>query len=186
MRLTIERIKAGDSAAEEELVRELRRRVFVVLVARVGDAEAARELTQDALMALLDAIRKNRVEHPDRFAAYAHGVARNLANNHLRTRARMPTLVELTDASAWADAEEEAVMADRKRMVRAAIAELDETDRRVVTLSIVEGCSAPEVSARLGLSPDAVRARKSRALKRLGERLQKGVSHWRLFSPLGE
>lgn len=186
MRITVERIQAGDPAAEEELAREFRRRVFVVLLARVGDAEAARELTQDVLMALLDAIRKNRIEDPDRLAAFAHGVARNLANNHIRTRAQLPTLVELTDASAWADAEEEAVMAERKQMVRAAIAELDETDRRVVTLSIVEGCSAPEVSAQLGLSPDAVRARKSRALKRLTERLQKVTSQWRSFSPLGQ
>jgi RNA polymerase sigma factor (sigma-70 family) len=181
MRMTVERVQAGDPAAEEELVRELRRRVFVVLMARMGDAEAAKELTQDVLMAVLDAIRKNRIDNPERVAAFAHGVARNLANNHIRMRAQAPTLVELTDASAWADAEEEAVMAERRQMVRMAIAELDETDRRVVTLSIVEGCSAPEVSARLGLSPDAVRARKSRALKRLTERLQKGMSQWRPF-----
>ena len=184
MRITVERIQAGDPTAEEELVNELRRRVFVVLLSRVGDPESARELTQDVLMAVLAAIRNNQLDNADRVAAFAHGVARNLANNHIRSRAHAPRLEELTDASSWADAEEEAVMAERRRIVRTAIGELEEIDRSVVTLSVVEGCSAPEVSARLGLSPDAVRARKSRALKRLAERLRMAMSHWRPASLL--
>ena len=173
----VDRIQADDRSAEDELVLRLNRRVFVILLARISDAEKARELTQDVLMAVLAAIRERKVQDPDRLPAFVQGVTRNLANNFLRTRSHAPVLVELTEEMAWLDAEEEAEMADRRQWLRSAVAKLDTVDRQILVLSIVEGHSAPEVADLVGLSADAVRARKSRVLKRFAQTIRAVPSH---------
>ena len=123
-------------------------------------------------MAVLAAIRDRKVHDLDRLPAFVHGVARNFANNFLRTRSTAPVLVELTEDAAWLDAEHEAEMEDRRRWLRSAVAKLDAVDRQILHLSVVEGHSAPEVAGRMGLSADAVRARKSRALKRVSQTIR--------------
>lgn len=174
--MLIDRILEGDAAAADELVVTYRRKVFVVLLGRVSDPETARELTQDVLMAVLDAIKAGKVREPERLAGFIHGVARNLANNHIRSRASGPRWVELEEEAVWFDGEEEMEMADRKRRLAKAIAGLDPIDGQILTLSIVNGLSSREVAAATGLSDEAARARKSRALKRLGEQFQKEMS----------
>jgi RNA polymerase sigma factor (sigma-70 family) len=175
------RIQAGDRTAEDDLARRLGRRVFVILLARVRDADAARELAQDVLMAVLDAVRRGQVREPELLAAFVRGVARNLANNHLRARSREPVRVELTPEMVWADAEEEAAADDRQRRICQALARLDPLDRQILQQSIVEGRTALEVARELGMSAEAIRARKSRALKRIAKGLQRQMSrfaHW--------
>ncbi|MFP5380161.1 MAG: RNA polymerase sigma factor [Vicinamibacteria bacterium] len=180
----IARIQAGDSGAEDEFVSTFQRRVFVVMLGRIADHDGAREATQDVLVAVLSAIRDGRIREPEKLAGFMHGVARNLANNRIRRQADEPIWVELDETAAWADAAEEAEMADRRRELAAAIARLDETDRRILSLAVVEGRSAPEVAAALALSPDAVRARKSRALRKVGDWLQARLSQLAQGAPL--
>lgn len=181
--MLIDRILQGDAAAEEELVVAFGRKVFVILLGRVSDSEAAREITQDVMMAVLDAIKRGKVREPERLAGFIHGVARNLANNHIRSRASGPQWVELQEGAVWFDGEEAAEMADRKRRLLAAIADLEEIDRTILTLSIVRGLSSREVAAAMALSDEATRARKSRALRRVAEKLREGVSQPAPASP---
>jgi RNA polymerase sigma factor (sigma-70 family) len=158
--------------------------VFVVLLGRISDVEQAREITQDVLMAVVAALREGRLRETERLGAYVHGVARNLANNHLRARSRAPEWVELTEDAVWLDAEEEAEMADRQRRLRAAVGTLDPLDRRFLTLCVVEGHSSFEAATLLGITAEAVRTRKSRALKRLMHRLETKPSHSSSLRPL--
>src|SRR5262245_51512134 len=88
--LLAERIPTGDPTAEDEFARLSRDKVFVVLLPRIHDPEAARELTQDVLLAALRALRDGRMHEADRLAAFVHGTARNLANNFLRARRQRP------------------------------------------------------------------------------------------------
>jgi RNA polymerase sigma-70 factor (ECF subfamily) len=180
----IARIQAGDRTAEDDLATGFRRQVFVVLLGRISDHETARELTQDVLVAVLKAVREGKVREPDKLPGFMHGVTKNIANNHLRNRSAGPLWVELTEDAAWVDAEEEADMADRRRRLNDAMAGLDPTDRRILALSVVQGLSSQEVAAAVGLTSEATRARKSRALKRLAGGMQKTLSRFGLAAPL--
>jgi RNA polymerase sigma-70 factor (ECF subfamily) len=180
----VARVAAGDAAAIDQLVSALRRRVFVVLLGRIRDPETAREITQDVLVAVVDALKTNRVREPERIAAFAHGVARNLANNHIRSRGQEPVWVELTEQAVWVDAEEEAQMAERRRLFREALGRLEETDRTILTMTVLEGHGSKDVAASLGLTDDVVRTRKSRALKRVTEDVRGRVSHSSRGTPL--
>src|SRR5437870_1099354 len=75
----VARICRGDRAAEEEFVRRFERAVLVLLRARTGDAEASRDLAQEALLTALVAVRQGRLRKTDRLDAFVCSIARNLA-----------------------------------------------------------------------------------------------------------
>jgi RNA polymerase sigma-70 factor (ECF subfamily) len=167
-----DRVAAGEAAAEEEFARYYRPRVLCLLRARLRDGEAARELADDAVMASLQALRAGRVTHADRLSAFVAGTARNIANNYIRTRARQPRSEPLDEEMPGADPVLEIEESERRALVRREIERMDATDRAVLELTLVDGLKPGEIAARLGLSSEVVRARKSRALRRVIESIQ--------------
>ena len=65
-------------------------RVRIMMVVRLRDAETARELTQDAMLAVWRGVRDGQLRNPERLAAFVHGVARNILNNYIRAHAGQP------------------------------------------------------------------------------------------------
>ena len=169
----VERIGKGDPSAEEEFVRLFRDRVFVMALARTRDREAAHELAQDVMMAVVQALRNGQVRESQRLAAFVHGTARNLVNNHLRARGQQPKEDHLPPDLAAADPAESLETAEQVRLVRRALERLDATDRKILLMVLVEGWKLGEIAARLGLTPEAVRQRKSRAVRKVTELVRK-------------
>jgi RNA polymerase sigma factor (sigma-70 family) len=62
--------------------------------------------------------------------------------------------------------------ADRVARVRRILAGLDRIDRDVLLLTLVEGLKPGDIAPRLGLTPEAVRTRKSRAIKKVADQIQ--------------
>jgi len=160
------RILAGDRAAEDELVSAYRRGVFVIAVARTRDREAARDLTQEILIAILKALREGRLRESAKLAAFIQGTARNLINNYLRTKVRHAE-VELNEEACGPDPVGELESMERRRLVQRELESFSAIDRKILLLSLVDGHSLAEVAQKLNLSHDAVRARKSRAVRKI-------------------
>lgn len=162
-----ERIRLGDAAAEEELVQSFGGRVFAMAVARTRDREASRDLVQDVLWAVVQALRGGQLRAPDKLAAFVSGTARNLINNYCRTRTRALPDVHHAPVSSMADASQMVEDQQRALRVRRAVSELESDDRRILMLTLVDGLTPGEIASRLRLSPDVVRQRKSRAIKKV-------------------
>src|SRR6266481_1517706 len=79
-----ERIVARDRDAEDELVQYFSPRIYVVLCARTRDREASRDLLQDVLIAVLRALRQGQLRESGKLAGFVLGIARNVAQSHLR------------------------------------------------------------------------------------------------------
>jgi RNA polymerase sigma-70 factor (ECF subfamily) len=167
------RIRTGDSSAEEELVRLFGERVFLVAVVRTRDREAARDLTQEVLLAVLAALRNGHLREEERLSAYVYGTARNLVNNYLRQRSQQPALIPLDPDVAFVQPSFELENSERRSLVQSALARLDAGERRILLLTLVEGLKPGEIARRLGLNPMVVRARKSRALKKVMKAVRK-------------
>lgn len=90
LRNLVERIRQGDEVAETEFVRRFTQRIFVMSFVRTRDREAARDLVQEVLMAVIGALRKGQLQNPERLPAFVHGTARNLINNQLRSARQRP------------------------------------------------------------------------------------------------
>ncbi|MBI1786629.1 MAG: sigma-70 family RNA polymerase sigma factor [Acidobacteria bacterium] len=160
------RIRTGDRAAEEEFVRAFEPRVRALARFRMRDSESARDVTQEVLMAALQAMRNGAVHEPERLAAFVHGIARNLINHYFRSRDPLPAREPLESDLVWRPEDR-----DRRDLVAREIEALDALDRRILLMTLVDGSKPGEIAAQLGLSGDVVRQRKVRATRRIAARL---------------
>lgn len=161
------RIRSGDRSAEEELVNTYRRGVLLIAGVRTRDREAARDLAQEVLIVVLKALREGQLREPDKLAAFVQGTTRNIVNNYIRTRARRPECDLDSVSVPSTDPVVEFESAERQRLVRRELESFSMTDQQILLLSMVDGHSLAEVARRLNLSHEAVRARKSRMVRKI-------------------
>lgn len=176
-RLLAERVHAGDRAAEEEFARLFYPRVVAVLVCRTREPEAARDLAQETLLIALLALRGNTLRDFNKLAPFVLGIARNLASQHARTRVAQRTreselppdfVNSVADAAQAANRERE----ERESIVRAALEQIESSDRAILLMTLVDGLKPGVIARRMGISSEVVRTRKSRAIKRIAGRLK--------------
>lgn len=171
----VERILQGDRSAEEELVQRYWRGVFLIVRARIRNRnpEEAYDLTQNTFMVVLQSIRAGKVREPEKLVGFIHGVASNLTNNFLYHEVET---CELDQEVPGRDPVELLEAADRHRKAQEAISSLSKLDQQILLGVLVDGVSLEEIAARLNMSPESVRTRKSRAIKKLKKRFAR-VSH---------
>jgi RNA polymerase sigma-70 factor (ECF subfamily) len=126
--------------------------------------------------------RLHQFENRSSFVTWLGRIATNLCFRR-RERAELPSVSleeqareeegypDRTPAAAEPGPEQRALKEEMKRQIRGAIAELPEPDQTVLRLRDIEQLSTAEVSARMGLSIPAVKARLRGARGRLRERL---------------
>jgi RNA polymerase sigma-70 factor (ECF subfamily) len=145
------------------------RRLVAALVARAGPRGETDDLVQEVF---LDAYRKrDTLGDPGKFKGWIVQVALNRARMRgRRQRVEQAALPRLARPATAEDAPALEREEERRRTIDA-LGDLPDDMRAVVTLRYLEGRSAPEIAATLGITPEAVRMRLSRALAKLRERL---------------
>ncbi len=161
----VRRIGMGERAAEAELVAHYCDCVFAMALARTHDREAARELVDEVLMAVILTLRRHGVREPARLSGFVRGTAVNIINGHVRASYRTPRTVRLEADVAGEDPADAYERMDWDELVERALGLLNSRDRQILSLSLIEGLKPAEIAARLGLSPVVVRQRKCRALR---------------------
>jgi RNA polymerase sigma-70 factor (ECF subfamily) len=164
-------VASGDSEAESALIAHLTPRVRVLVLARTRDADLARDLAQESLLAILQAARKDQIRDHSRITAFVCGVARNIINNHVRRTLKHPESPLDEEMLLTAPSTEAADRDEQRRLMTKALAALSAPDRQVLVMTLVEGLKPGEIAERIGASAEVVRTRKSRAIKRLLEEL---------------
>jgi len=149
-------VQRGETQAFDTLVRRYMRRAFAVAFRLLGHREDAEDLVQDAFLLALEQIHTYDVERP--FAPWFFRLLTNRGLNARRARSirYMDSIPEDTSAHE-ADAEEQLLRSEVKERFAAALAELPERQRLIVTLAEVDGLSRTEIAAMLDLSPGTVR-----------------------------
>jgi RNA polymerase sigma-70 factor (ECF subfamily) len=143
--------------------------VYRYLCRVVGQAEMARDLTQEVFLRVT---RAGAPADRDGQRAWIFGIARNLALNHLRDRSRRPIAVELVEGNRPAT-QELSVALDR------ALASLETLDRDTFLLREISGLSYEEIAAACDLTVPAVRCRLHRARQHLREQLAPSLAERR-------
>jgi RNA polymerase sigma-70 factor (ECF subfamily) len=166
----IEGILNGERGAEELFARQFHPRLLAMCRVRLRNEPLAQDLAQDSLLACLEALRKGELRNPEKLAAFVHGVARNIVNNHFRRRQAEPAYEELREELRVAVMPQPAE-AGRRAAVEREIAALDPLDRQILQMTLVDGLKPGEIAQRLNLSGDVVRQRKLRATRRIAEKI---------------
>lgn len=170
-------VRAGDPDAVGAVYTVLAGRLVSYLIARVGDRATAEDLLEATFLELLQRGQTIR-GGPAAIKAWLFRAAHFNALDHIRaTKRRAEDLQDDTESLEVIDTalgpEERAVADDLSRRVRAAMAELSEDQRQVLSLRYLAGLSAPEVAEVLDKNDGAVRSlqhRGERALARVLER----------------
>ena len=169
-----DRVRQGDPSAEDELSVHFHPRILAMAVVRMRDPEAAREIAQEAMLAVLLALREGKLREPEKLPAFVNGTARNLVNNHFRSLREQPNSVALDPETPSAvNLATEAELTEQRQTVRGALQRIDPRDRIILLLTLVEGMNPREIAPRVGLSAENVRARKMRAIRQVTEEVQK-------------
>jgi RNA polymerase sigma-70 factor (ECF subfamily) len=187
----IERCRAGDLPAFDELVGVHQERVFNLCYWMLGNREDAADAAQEVFVRAYRSLGNFRGESA--FGTWLHRIAVNASLDSLQRRKRLPLpysdldpqrddadTEELTTRHAepgeaqnsHGDPAQLSAQRERLRLVREALAALPEHYRLALVLFDIEGYSYEEVAQSLQLPLGTVKSRINRARRALRERLQ--------------
>lgn len=170
-RLTIERARRGDRDAQAALLRGLQDLWFRYCVSQLGNAEQARDATQETGLRFLRQIATYRGD--GRIESWSIGIAVNVIREQRRATSKHlslagEALVERTGAAVVAQPQEpgrQGYGADEVERVRGILGDLPERQRQAVVLRFFEGLSVEETAAAMGCAAGTIKATVHQALR---------------------
>ena len=170
----IQRILEGDQDAFTPLVNKYQKGVHALAWRKIGDFHIAQEITQDAFLKAYQKL--GTLKSYDLFGGWLYVIASNLCLDWLRKNPPPEQSLEVTDASEVNQvsysryiAGKQTAEADeaRREIVKKLLQKLPESERTVMTLHYLGEMTIKTISEFLGVSPNTVKSRLSRARNRL-------------------
>jgi len=146
----------GDSEAFRLIFERYSRPVISFIFDMVNDRALAEELTQETFVRAYRAMRTMRAE--TKLSTWLFGIARNVARESLRARARTGNHVDLSDKSVVdlsdnTPAPVEGLLSkELNAIIHRSLEALDEDKRLVFTLKVFHQCSYEEIAGITGFS----------------------------------
>ncbi len=172
----VERARAGDPAAFNEVVVAYRRRIFGTISRLIGRPEDVEDVAQEAFLRLYFSL--DQLRSPDVFEPWLYRLTVNAALDYLRKRkkrrleSRVADLtdiqVTMADAAAGTHIQFEEHQKSRIReMVDSLLSGVSEEDRMLLTLKEVEGLTLKELEKVYHVNENALKVRLFRARQRV-------------------
>jgi RNA polymerase sigma-70 factor (ECF subfamily) len=172
MRL-VARARDGERDARQHVYLQYVDRVFRTVRGVVRSDADAEDITQDAMLTVLTSLHRYTPRPDASFAAWVMTVALNTIRR--RFRRRRPELTATGDLPDLpgdeVDPDEDLDRARRRHALLAALAELPERERTIVSLRYGAELNATEIGVTFGMSAAAVRKLLERTRTRLEDRL---------------
>ena len=152
----VSRVCAGDAEAFRLIFERYSRPVISFIFDMVNDRSLAEELTQETFVRAFRAIRTMRRE--TKLSTWLFGIARNVARESLRARARAGNHLHLADKAVLDLSDDKPVPVEGvlnkelNEVIRRSLAALDEDKRLVFTLKVLHQCSYEEIAEITGSS----------------------------------
>lgn len=162
-------------AAEDDLASRYWDRVRMFALRRVHDAAAAEDVAQEVLRRVTDALRAGRLEDPAALPGYVFKTALYVCLHHGRSAGREGRALDRFAGAAPGATTEDAltrlISAERRITVRLALQRLSADDRDLLRLVYFQQLEPVEIARQLAVTPETLRVRKHRALRRLADAL---------------
>ena len=162
----INRIRQGDEAAAEELVRRYHPAILRYCKSRCGSWEMAEDLTQETFLRLFRYLSSYRNEG-GRFKAYLFSIAARLCN----TECKKPALASLDDAEPLADKADMLRRIEDLDQIRSLLERLPPEQRETVILRFGDGFSFPEIAKLMDCNKSTAQSRVVYALNAMRKEL---------------
>lgn len=184
----VRRFKQGDRSAYAQIVERYQHRVYTLCLRWIHNEQIAREVSQDVFIALFRSLKNFRGDA--QLSTWIYRVVINHCKNRklYRQRRKMDRHEPLEGTRSdddgpkrqFADegpgADHGVHKSDAQRLVREALEQLDEEQRRIVVLRDVEDLSYEEIAELLDLPRGTVKSRLHRARSQLAKILGRHVA----------
>lgn len=166
----IERAKAGDAAAFEQIITFYQHRVLSIAWRMLGNREDARDAAQEAFLRVYKYLRGFKADQD--FSGWLYRIVVNVCHDIGRKRIGNDRLVSieieresgiLDRLVSSDDVEAAAIKSQQQRMIAEALATLSKKERAAIVLRDLEGLPTEEVARVLGSSQTTVRSQISSA-----------------------
>ena len=168
----VEKAKAGDQSAFEQLVLDNQNKVFSLALRLVNDREEAADLAQEAFVKAWQGLASFQGESS--FSTWMYRLTTNVCIDHLRRQKRregVEPAVSLDDEnSGWAepagrDSDPQLLLekSERGKALARGLAQLPDWQRRALVLRELSGLSYQEIGAALDIDLGTVKSRIARA-----------------------
>lgn len=175
-RQLLDRIRAGDPAAERALYDAHVERVYRLAFRMTGDPALAQDFTQDAFIRAFQRLAGFRGESS--LSTWLHAVTTSVVLNGLRKVKRLQRLETDLDVAGPVTREERRAEPDLKERLGRAIDALPEGYRTVFVMHDVEGYTHQEIGRALGVAVGTSKAQLSRARAKLRTQLADFAREW--------
>ena len=184
----VEKARAGDSAAFNELVLAYRRRILGTISRLIGRPEDVEDVAQEVFVRVyysLDQLRTAEVFEPWLYRLTVNAAYDYLRRAKRRGESRMADLTEqqvmMADSLAGGRKEDEDRQKSQVReFMNALFSHVSEEDRLLLTLKEVEGLSLKELEAIYGVNENALKVRLFRARQRVLKAYKTAVANGKL------
>ena len=170
--LLVIQCQEGDDKALESLIARWQPRLGRFAWRLTGEREAARDIVQDAWLAIVKGIR--RLDDPARFRTWAYRIVSNKCADWIRRRAAHRSATRNMGDATVASSTEEVSASDSRGDVarlRQAMRELPDEQRAILSLHYLDGMSIAEIAEVIGTPVGTVKSRLYHARNRLKETL---------------
>ncbi|NWJ40202.1 MAG: RNA polymerase sigma factor [Geothrix sp.] len=161
----IQRILGGEVDAFEDLMARTEARVLALAWRMLGDRHLAEDAAQETYLRVFRSLHTFRLG--ERFEAWLVRIAVNVCRDLARKRGPLPVPLDAMDTlpgdPAAADAEETALLYQRRALVHRALESLPQAERAALVLRDLEGLSTEEAARILGVRPVTIRSQAASA-----------------------
>jgi RNA polymerase sigma factor (sigma-70 family) len=168
----ISKYLSGDSDAFGLIIDKYRSGVYAIAYSRLGDFHDAQDVAQDVFIRAYQCLP--HLKRYDSFASWLYRITVSLCKHRNRAKSRRPDR-EFIDGHALGMIETYSVESYKQEQtfgnLHDAIMAMPEIHRQALALHYLTGMTTQEMAKFIGISPDAVRKRLSRARARLKEEL---------------
>lgn len=165
----ITQARQGDAGAWEILVGQQQEAVFRLAYLLLGDADEAKDVTQEVFIRAFRSLHRFDPARPLR--PWLLRITTNLVYNRRRAVGRylaaLQRLVRLAPEPVLAPAPDEALPPEENHLLWQAVRRLNSTDQQIIYLRYFLELSVAETAEAAGIAPGTVKSRLSRALERL-------------------
>ena len=165
----VRRISSGnDREAEAELFHRMAPRIRFYGLRHLRDAQASDDLTQQVLIAALEALRAGRLRDPEKLASFVLGTCRMTVLDIRRSAQRKQRLLGQFGADLLPPTQSSTPHLDHEHLTRC-VEHLKERERSVIVMSFYDERVSADVAGFLGVSEANVRLIRHRAIRQLRE-----------------
>ena len=171
----LERLAAGDSAAEAHFNHYFGELIFIKLRSRQYSGSTIEDIRQETFLRVFQALRRGAIRQPERIGAFVSATCNHVVMEFSRAGSRITYTDETPDLPATgADSERDLIDRERRSLVRRLLRRMSGKNQRLLSAVFIEERPLDEVCREFGIDRNYLRVLLFRARTQLKEALKKG------------